>query len=443
MPNPLKVLLLTPQTPYPPDQGAAIRNFSFVRYLGGDPRYQLTLLSFARPGEDSTTSPTRTELEKYCRQVVLVPHPPARSKITRLKTLLTSLQPDLAHRLASPQFETALARLLAELQPDVVQCEGLEMMPFVLDMLEENKGGGKPMTLPWIGTGVPWINTETKAVPSDNSKPRFVLDEHNAEFLLQRRIFENDWQAGGKRLPAAAYSWLQARRLGDMERRALAAFDRVITVSEPDRLALQHFKAHKTGLAVIPNGLDLEEFTPAPDNQEEQPDTLVFTGTMDFRPNVDAVTWFAREVWPLIKKEKPQARFTIVGRRPAPAVEALKAVAGIEVTGEVSDARPYIRRSQLYVVPMRMGGGVRYKVLEALAMAKPVVTTTLGADGIALQPGHDALLADSPAEFAQTVLALLDDPARGQELARNGRAFVEKHFDWRKIVPQLDKVLLS
>jgi glycosyltransferase involved in cell wall biosynthesis len=162
---------------------------------------------------------------------------------------------------------------------------------------------------------------------------------------------------------------------------------------------------------------------------------------MDFRPNVDAVTWFVRTVWPIIKQAKPQARFIIVGRRPAPVVEALKAIAGIEVTGRVPDARPYVHQSEVFVLPMRMGGGVRLKLLEALAMGKAVVTTSFGADGVPLMPEREALFADDPAEFARTCLALLDDAGLRRRLAQAGRAFVMANFDWRTIAPQLDGVL--
>ncbi len=406
----LKILLLTPQTPYPPDQGAAIRNFHFVRYLGSDSRYELSLLSFARPDEDPLTTPARPILEKYCRQVILVPPPPARSKPIRLLGLLSG-QPDLAQRLASSNFGMALSQLRGF---DVIQCEGLELVPFVLDYMKaysNHKG----------------------------QKPRLVLDEHNAEYLLQDRIYRQDWQAGWSRRPAALYSRIQAGRLRRYEQKALQIFDRTIAVSEPDRRALENLYRPTKPIAVLPNCLDLEEFTP--DASHEQPDTLVFTGTMDFRPNVDAVTWFAREVWGRVRQARPQARFVIVGRRPAPAVEALKNIAGIEVTGAVEDARPYIRQSAVYVVPMRMGGGVRFKVLEALAMGKAVVTTTFGADGIAVTPDQEAVLADTPAAFAQAIIELLTDQPRRVALAQQGRRFVEENFDWRKMLPRLDEVL--
>lgn len=408
MPAPIKVLLLTPQTPFPPDQGAPIRNFSFVRYLGQNPAYELSLLSFARPDEDPISSPALAELRKYCRRVELVPHPPARSKFIRLRESLFGRLPDLAKRLASPAFETALTQILGAENFDVIQCEALEMVPFLV-----NRPG---------------------------LTARLVLDEHNAEYLLQRRIFEQDWKSGWKRRPAALYSWLQARRLTAYERKALARFDRTIAVSQPDRAAVESLFPTRHPIAVIPNGIDLDEFRPGP-VEDEKPDTLVFTGTMDFRPNVDAVTWFVREVWPLILIKKPKAQFFIVGRRPSPAVAALQYQPGIEVTGEVADARHFVRKSALYVVPMRMGGGVRFKVLEALAMGKAVVTTGMGADGIDLTGGGEAVIADTAGDFAREVLALLDDPGRRETLARQGRRFVEKNFDWRRITPLLDKVL--
>jgi sugar transferase (PEP-CTERM/EpsH1 system associated) len=409
MPGPIKILLLTPQTPYPPDQGAPIRNFSFVRYLGQDPRYELTLLSFARPGEDAANSPALAELSKYCHHVELIPHPARRSKLSRLRDSLFSPLPDLAKRLASPLYDAALVKILKSQAFNVIQCEGLEMAPFVL--------------------------AQAKSLNA-----RLVLDEHNAEFLLQRRIFEQDWQSGWKRRPAALYSWLQARRLTRYEREALGRFDRSIAVSEPDRVVLTALGATHRPVAVIHNGIDLDEFSPD-SNEQEQPDRLVFTGTMDFRPNVDAVSWFAGEVWPLVLAQKPAARFFIVGRRPAPAVTALGNRPGIEVTGTVPDARPYVRQSTLYIVPMRMGGGVRFKVLEAMALGKAIVTTQMGADGIDLAAGKEAVVADTAQDFAGAVVALLDDPTRRAALAQHGRRFVEVNFDWRKITPQLDEVL--
>lgn len=410
----IKVLLLTPQTPYPPDQGAPIRNFSFVRYLGASDKYTLSLLTFARSEEGHAAEEARTELQKYCRHLEIIPAPPARSKVERIKAQLLGKQPDLALRLNSPQFAKVLKEWLKREQFNVILCEGLELAPFIREAFRD-----------WQG-----------------QRPRLVLDEHNAEYLLQRRVYESERSLGVRRLPAAFYSLVQARRLRQYETETLQFFDWAIAVSESECKALSQI-APGIPIEVIPNGIDLDEFAPPAQPEKEQVDTLVFTGTMDFRPNVDAVTWFARQVWPRIRQNKPEARFLIVGRRPHPAVEALKNVPGIEVTGRVPDARPYVEQSSLFVLPMRMGGGVRLKLLEALAMSKAVVTTSFGADGVPLTDGQQAVFADDPVNFAHACLSLLDDPVRRAQLGQAGRDFVVARFDWRSIAPRLDQILSS
>jgi glycosyltransferase involved in cell wall biosynthesis len=315
-------------------------------------------------------------------------------------------------RLGSAKFALILEEWLRQEQFEVVQCEGLELAPFVLDAFKN-----------WVGP-----------------RPRLVLDEHNAEYLLQHRVYESERALGFQRLPAALYSLLQTQRLREYETKALRFFDRVIAVSENEQAALSRL-VPGISVEVIPNGLDLRQFAPITGADEERPDQLIFTGTMDFRPNVDAVTWFARLVWPVIRQARPEARFVIVGRRPSPVVEALKAIPGIEVTGRVPDVQPYIRQSTLFVLPMRMGGGVRFKLLEALAMGKAVVTTSFGADGVPLTADREAVFADSPADFAQNCLALLADPTRRSRLAEAGRAFVAANFDWLSIAPRLERVL--
>lgn len=410
----MKILFLTPQTPYPPDQGAAIRNFNFIKYLATEQQAEVFLLSFDRPGENREIA--LTELAKYCREITLVAAPANRSKIQRIKDLVVRPEPDLARRLVAEgaEFGQKLAGLVQQIQPDIIQCEGLELALFALD----------------------WLKSFTGKV-----RPKLVLDEHNAEYLLQQRIYEQERSNGLKRLPIAFYSRLQAGRLAKFERTALSSFDQIIAVSEPDKAALEKLATPRRELAVVPNGIDVDEFSPRPEQMSPNPATIVFTGTMDYRPNIDAVNWFGRQVWPYILAQEPAAKFYIVGRRPSEAVQALKTIPGIEVTGAVADARPYIAQSSIYVVPMRVGGGVRFKVLEAMAMGKPVVTTSLGADGIRLTPEQDALLADGPLEFAQAILSLLANPTRQAGLAANGRGFVEKYYAWPKILPQLGATL--
>ncbi|MEI7555955.1 glycosyltransferase [Candidatus Chlorohelix sp.] len=407
-----KILILTPQNPFPPDQGAPIRNYNFIKYLGATGKYNIALLSFVRPEEiEESHEAAYAELSKYCTRVEFVAHPPVRSKIKRVQSLALNPLPDLALRLVSSHFQEKLNRLVTEFKPDVLLCEALELAPFVHELFKN----------------------------SGISRPKLVLDEHNAEYLLQKRAYESDFKTGLRRYPTALYSYIQTQRLNKYESEALGFFDAAIAVSDNDRKALLSLSPDAQ-IKVIPNGIDLEEYAPDP-TAVELPKRLVFTGSMDFRPNVDAVVWFANEIWSKIRLAKPEATFYIVGRRPAPAVQALANLPGITVTGQVPDARPFVREAELYIVPMRMGGGVRFKVLEALAMGKAVLTTTMGADGIPITPGKEALIANNPQEFSAATIRLLQNPSLKNELATNGRAFVANHFDWRKITPLLDEAL--
>jgi glycosyltransferase involved in cell wall biosynthesis len=167
---------------------------------------------------------------------------------------------------------------------------------------------------------------------------------------------------------------------------------------------------------------------------------LVFTAKMDFRPNVDAVLWFAREVLPLIRQGAPQTRFWVVGKDPHPRLAPLASDPAVVLTGWVEDVRPYIAGAAVYVIPLRIGGGTRLKVLEAMAMGKAIVSTALGCEGFELVPDQELVIADSPADFAAAVLALLHDPDRREQLGRAGRRFAGSRYDWQIIVPQLEQV---
>jgi glycosyltransferase involved in cell wall biosynthesis len=173
----------------------------------------------------------------------------------------------------------------------------------------------------------------------------------------------------------------------------------------------------------------------------EVPNRLVFTATMNYGPNAEAAIHFATHIWPQVRAAIPDATLKIVGHGPPAPVRQLGQRPGITVTGSVPDVRPYLASAQAVVVPLRIGGGTRLKIVEALAMAKPVVTTTLGAEGLAVEPGRHLLIADDPDAFASDVIALLRDPARRASLAHAGRALVEERYDWGAIGAQLDDAL--
>ena len=190
---------------------------------------------------------------------------------------------------------------------------------------------------------------------------------------------------------------------------------------------------------VMRNGVDLTHHAPAPDRAE--PGHLVFVGVMDYYPNVDGCRWFADEILPAVRRAVPEARFTIVGSKPTPEVLALGERDGIEVTGFVDDPREYLARAAVSVAPLRVARGIQNKVLEALAMGLPTVGTTSATQGVEGSPGHDFLVADEAADFADQVIALLQDPERARALGRAGRDFVERTYDWEACLSPLDEIL--
>ncbi len=279
-----------------------------------------------------------------------------------------------------------------------------------------------------------------------NSGPQLVYDAHNAEYLLQRRAFTTDL-AQPHRVAGALYSLVQWRRLRSFERRLCLASKHVLAVSQADATALARLSPRMAQrITLLPNGVDLAYWSREAVFDQIAPlkaDTLVFDGSMDFRPNVDAVTWFAEEVWPRIKAQRPQSEFYIVGRNPLSAVEALGRLPGITVTGAVLDTRPWVAGATLYVAPIRMGGGVRLKVLQAMAMGCAIVSTPMGAEGIDVQPNREMLLARSASDFAASVLRLLGDVPRRQRLGRAAHQLAASRYAWEVLLPVLDGVYTS
>lgn len=398
----MRILFLTPQLPYPPHQGTALRNWGLVSGLGRN--HQVSVLSLADPAHDLVPAPV---LRAICEQVEAV-HQPVRTLRRRLRDLLLTREPDMALRLESPAFREKLTDLLAEQRFDVVHIEGIELAPY-LDILQRSR-----------------------------PRPLIVFDDHNCEYLLQKRVFMTDLNHP-LRWHGAAYSFVQWRRLMRFEAQACRQADIVVAVSEADSLALQELVPESAPL-IIPNGLDVSAYVPdihPATGMGEQ--ALVFTGKMDFRPNVDAMLWFSKQVLPLIQRDCPTAHLWIVGQRPHRRLDVLQDDPAITVTGWVEEIRPYIAGAAVYVAPLRMGGGTRLKLLEAMAMERAVVATPLGAEGFPAVDGKELLLADTPERFAQAVVRLLHDPVGRAELGKKARRFVERGYDWQVLVPHLEQ----
>jgi glycosyltransferase involved in cell wall biosynthesis len=226
------------------------------------------------------------------------------------------------------------------------------------------------------------------------------------------------------------------------EGQALQRFDALLAVSDTDRETFTRlYPGMQRGpIHVVRTGVDTEYFSP--DSSSEGGADLVFTGSMDWLPNEDGMVWFCREVLPLVRRQVPAVRLSIVGRAPTPAVVRLAADAGVHVTGRVDDVRPYMRAAALYVVPLRIGGGTRLKIFEAMAMGQAVVSTTVGAEGLAVTHGRDVLLADGAPDFARAIVQLLSNIDQRRQLGRAARALVVEHFDWSTVARDLESALL-
>ncbi len=426
----MRILILAPYPPYPPHGGGTMRIYQLIRGLAA--HHQVTCLTFV---PDINANQAFAPLRAICT-VHTVLGPPARPILKRAWTTLASALPDMALRNASQEYSAALSALLASGSFDIVQAESIEMVGYLFGI-----------------TGLQNDPTASQSLLTSPERrhPLLVFDTFNIEYMLQKRaaltslhaaLHVGTPQAFVRNLAGGFYSLVQWAKLVAYERRVLRRCDAIAAVSDGDAQALQKL-APSACIAVVPNGVDTTEFQrnsvtanariihPGPQ--------LVFSGTLDFRPNIDAVLWFAYHVLPLVRIQIPAVRFVVVGRKPAAAITTLANAGLITLTGEVPDARPYLRDAAAYVVPMRIGGGVRLKLLEALSLEAAVVSTSMGAEGIiGLRNAEHCLLADTPVAFADAIVRILRDPAYGQRLGSAGRQLVAASYDWEYIVPKLE-----
>ena len=423
----LRVLHFVPRVCWPLDTGAKLRNYHLARELAR--RARVTLLTFAESGEAAGDDPAGTRVtqastepplatpEHFYERTITVAraqgYTPA--KILRGALGRTPL-PVLNYTTAA--MKEALKRVLDEQDFDVVQVESIHLTAY----------------LPIIRAA--------------RSRPLVLLDWHNIESELMQRYGE---RAGN--FLRRAYARRTARQLSRLERRAAREFDAHVVVSERDGAQiLEHERGARVSL--IENGVDTAYYSDerierahAAARDDAEPvgrrHRLVFVGSMDYHANVDAAVNFAREVWPRLHERKPELTYTIVGRDPAPEVRQLARLPGVEVTGTVADVRPYYREALAAIIPLRVGGGSRLKILEAMAAGVAVVSTTLGAEGLSVRDGENILIADGGRELGETIAAVADDPLRRKRLGEAGRALVFERYDWSRIGADLFESYLS
>jgi glycosyltransferase involved in cell wall biosynthesis len=394
----LRLLYVTLGVPHPGNGGAAQRDAYLIRQLaarGHDVR-ALCLVDVAADLD------TVTIARAFLGDVQLDVVPAARPAVRAIRALLGSRRDPLVVRsYHEPRLAELVARTVAEWRPDVLQIEHSLLAGYERRLAER-------------------------------SRPRAVLSLHNLSSGQYRQIAELPGSTAER-----AIRRVKARLMEGWEPAIAARFDRCIVVSEQDRRRLL---AVRPGLLVevVENGVDAEALVPVARPAVGR--DLIFVGTMGYPPNADAAVRFARAILPRVRAHVPEARLLVVGRNPPPAVRALAADAGIVVTGGVADVVEWYRRASVAAVPVRAGGGTRIKVLEALALGVPVVTTRLGCEGLGVEAGRHVLVADSDEAFADRVAELLSSPELGVRLAQAGRRLVEERYDWRAVAARLEHV---
>ncbi len=369
-----------------------MRNYQLLRQLGRN--HDVTLLTYGA----SDQADAKRVLEESCARVVIVAGPPLRKIPAKRRRQLTSLLSLTSYRatwLHSRELQTALNEVSDE-GFDVIQVESSMMSRFRIDR----------------GHAI------------------VVLDEHNIEYEALWRSFRTERSPLRKAFYLAEYLKCRPEEIGAWS----AADGCAVTSAREERIVRATIPDKPT--KVVPNAVDTTFFRSS--GLSPDPDEVVFTGLMSYRPNVDAVTYFVRSVFPHVRRVRPNVRLTVVGADPPPEVIRLSSPY-ITITGAVEDVRPFFERASVAVVPIRMGSGTRLKIGEALAMSKPIVSTTLGAEGIDLQDGQHILLADDAVSFAAQVVRALEDPRLAASLASEGRAFAEEHLSWAESVARLEQ----
>jgi sugar transferase (PEP-CTERM/EpsH1 system associated) len=402
----MRILWLKSDLLLPLDKGGKLRTWHLMRHLAQ--RHDITYLAFAEP---DTPAAYIAGMKEVAARVETIPRAePAKGTLRFYADAAAHVVDPLPYAVGkyrSTAFRRRIAQLLHEKPFDLIVCDFL--FPAV----------NLPAALP---------------CPA-------VIFTHNVESEIWRRHAETKTNALAHLLYGAQY-----RRMLRYEGRALRRFDGVLAVSDADRdtFARLYPGALRRPVHVVPTGVDTEYFVPSTiPNPHAPTPSLIFTGSMDWLPNEDAMIFFCREVLPAIRADVPEATLTIVGRAPTPAVKRLADdFAGVRVTGRVDDVRPYMREATVYVVPLRIGGGTRLKIFEAMAMGKAVVSTTVGAEGLPVVNGEHVLVADEPNTFARAVARLLRDSGRRAAIESAARALVVERYDWSAVAGSLEAALI-
>lgn len=397
----MRILWLKTELLHPVDKGGRIRTYHMLKELKR--HHHITYLAL---NDGTAAVDARERATEYCHQLISIPHH-SRAKFTPgfyvdlTRNLLTRL-PYFIMKYESAEMRRQISEHAARGEVDVIVCDFL--MPSV----------NLPHVLPCAT----------------------VLFQHNVEAMIWKRHFEIQ-----KNPLKKVYLHEQWRKAFAFEREMCRRFDQVAAVSQEDCETMRR-EYGIWEVSDVPTGVDTDYFHWS-GAEERELYNLVFTGSMDWLPNDDAMKFFIREVLPLIKRRVPEVTLTVVGRKPySHLLEMTKRDPSVTITGRVEDVRPYMAGASAYIVPIRIGGGTRLKIYEAMAMGMPVISTTVGAEGLPVGNERELLLADTPREFAEAVVRVLTNQTLARELGKRAARLVREQFGWNRAVTKFSEICL-
>ena len=387
----MNLLLLTHNYPYPPDAGGRIVTFNTIEFLVRR-GHRLHIVTFAR-------REARTGLDDFA-QVHIVEKDPEYSPADILKNLISPLPVNSSKYIDKRVFEV-ISTIFRREKIHAVLVEHLHMAAY-----------GKFIAERYPGTPV-------------------VLRQHNVESTIMNRFYKRQTN-----LFVKTYAWLQYMKLFRYESEIVSAFDKCIMLTRNDFQRMTRMNKAVRG-CVVNAGVDVEKYAPA-DDAHKDGNTLIFLGDMKWRPNEDALVWFLNNIFKSIEKEIPSVRLLVVGKDPSEKIRRFANSKNIAVTGWVPDERPYLAKAAVVIVPLRIGGGMRIKILNSMAMGKCVVSTSIGAEGIDAVDGKHIVLADSPGSFAGEICRILKNPAFAQKIGSAARKLTLGKYTWPIVLGRLE-----
>jgi len=401
----MKILWISHFIPYPPIGGHLQRSYNLFKYLGSKHEvYLLALNQRKLLPKDEQVKEAVEALKFYCRQIRTFEIPALRSKWSWYKLLITNFFfsfPYSVFLFHSSEMVQAIKSLICIYPFDLIFLDTIDLCQYL--------------------------------ICSDNL-PK-VLNHHNIEsFLLWRRSKME------KLLFKKFYLRLQASKIRKYESQNCKKVQINLLTSFIDWQRLQKI-VPQVKSEVIPNGVDTDYFKPL--NSDKEENSLIFVGGMNWYPNRDAIHYFLKKIWPLVKNANPSVNLTVIGRDPPKKIKQLSQKDDIRVLGFVEDIRPYVAKASLFIVPIRVGGGTRVKILDAMAMGKAIISTSIGCEGIEVSPGHNIIIADKPEDFAMEILRLLKDQELAAKIGKAARVKAVQKYDWKVIGSKLENILTN